>query len=288
MAIRLITDSACDLPLAYVQAHHIDIASLQVNIKGEFYKDDLGQTVQYDTFYQMLREGELTSTSQVNIHTFEELFEGYVLNGDSIIFIGLASVLSGTVNSALMARENMLEKYKNADITIIDSKSATLGEGALVYGAVEQIEKGASKEEVIEWILSHREKVVHAIVVDDLNFLKRGGRISSTTSVVGSLLNIKPSVKLDLEGKVIQGPKLKGTKAVFKFLVNTIEEKGIDLEETTIFVAHGDDEERAIKLKEMILEALPVKEVIINPMGAVIGTHVGPDALGVLFVGKER
>lgn len=288
MAIRLITDSACDLPLEYVQAHQIDIASLEVNIKGAFYKDDLGQTVKYETFYKMLREGELTSTSQVNVHTFEELFEKYVPNSDTIIFIGLASVLSGTVNSALMARENILEKYPDADITIIDSKSATLGEGALVYGAMEQIESGASKEEVIEWILSQREKVVHAIIVDDLNFLKRGGRISGTTSVVGSLLNIKPSVKLDLEGKVIQGPKLKGTKAVYKFLVSVIQEKGIVLEQTTVFIAHGDNEERAMKLKEMILEALPVKEVIVNPMGAIIGTHVGPDALGVLFIGKER
>lgn len=288
MAIRLITDSACDLPLEYVQAHQIDIASLEVNIKGEFYKDDLGQTVKYETFYKMLRDGELTSTSQVNVHTFEELFEKYVPKGDTIIFIGLASVLSGTVNSALMARKNILEKYADADITIIDSKSATLGEGALVYGAMEKIESGASKEDVIEWILSQREKVVHAIVVDDLNFLKRGGRISGTTSVVGSLLNIKPSVKLDLEGKVIQGQKLKGTKAVYKFLVGVVEEKHIELEHTTVFIAHGDSEARAMKLKEMILEALPVKEVIINPMGAIIGTHVGPDALGVLFIGKER
>lgn len=288
MAIRLITDSACDLPFEYVQANHIDIASLEVNIKGEFYKDDLGQTIKHKEFYTMLREGELTSTSQVNVHTFEELFRRYVSSGDAVIFIGLASVLSGTVNSALMARESILETYKDADITVIDSKSATLGEGALVYGACERIKLGQSKEEVIDWIMSHREKVVHTIVVDDLSFLKRGGRISGATSVVGSLLSIKPSIKLDAEGNVVQGPKLKGTKAVYKFLLGIIEEKGINLEETTIFIAHGDAKENANKLKEMIKAEFRVKEIIISPIGAVIGTHVGPNALGVLFMGSER
>lgn len=288
MSIKLVTDSACDLPFDYVKAHHIDIASLEVNIKGEFYKDDLGQTIKYKDFYTMLRAGELTSTSQVNVHAFEEIFEKHVLNNDTVIFIGLASVLSGTVNSALMARKNILEKYREADITIIDSKSATMGEGALVYHACEMIEAGKSKEEIVEWLMNHREKVIHTIVVDDLSFLKRGGRISGVTSVVGSLLSIKPSVKLDIEGNVVQGPKLKGTKAVYKFLVNTIKEKSIDLQNTIIFIGHGDNEEGANKLKDLIKEELQVKDIIINTLGGVIGTHVGPNALGVLFVGTER
>lgn len=288
MSIRLITDSACDLPFDYVQAHHIDIASLEVNIKGEFYKDDLGQTIKYKEFYAILRAGDLTSTSQVNIHTFEELFEKHVSNGDSVIFIGLASVLSGTVNSALMARANILEKYKEADITVIDSKSATLGEGALVYHACEMIEAGKSKEEIVEWLINYREKVVHTLVVDDLSFLKRGGRISGVTSAIGSLLSIKPSVKLDTEGNVVQGPKLKGTKAVYRFLVNTIKEKSVDLEKTVVFIAHGDNEEGVSKLKALINEEFRVKDIIINHLGGVIGTHVGPNALGVLFVGSER
>ena len=288
MSIKLITDSACDLPVEYIQAHNIDIASLEVNIKGEFYKDDLGQTIKYKEFYAMLRSGVLTSTSQVNIHTFEELFEKYVSNGDTIIFIGLASVLSGTINSALMARASILEKYKEADIIVIDSKSATLGEGALVYHACEMIEAGKSKEEIVEWLMNYRERVIHTIVVDDLSFLKRGGRISGVTSALGSLLSIKPSVKLDTEGNVVQGPKLKGTKAVYRFLVNTIKEKSTDLEKTVVFIAHGDNKEGANKLKDLINEELQVKDIIINHLGGVIGTHVGPNALGVLFVGDER
>lgn len=288
MKIRLITDSSCDLPYDYIKENQIDIASLEVNIKGEFYKDDLGQTIKYDTFYKLLREGEKTSTSQVNVHTFEELFESHVKEGNSIIFIGMASVLSGTVNSALMARGNILERYPDADITVIDSKSATLGEGALVYEVNEKIKAGDSKEEVVQWIIDNLTNVVHAIVVDDLSFLRRGGRISSTTSAVGTLLNIKPSIKLDDEGYVIQGPKLKGTKAVYKYLVNEVKEKSLNLKEQRIFIGHGDDLTAANKIKYMLIEELGVKEVIINTMGSVIGTHVGPNALGVLFLGNGR
>ena len=288
MKIRLITDSSCDLPYDYIRANQIDIASLEVNIKGEFYKDDLGQTIRYDSFYKLLREGEKTSTSQVNVNTFEELFERYAKVGDPILFIGMASVLSGTLNSALVARENILERYPDADITVIDSKSATLGEGALVYEANEKIKAGCPKEEIVQWVKDNLTNVVHAIVVDDLSFLKRGGRISSTTSAVGTLLNIKPSVKLDNEGYVVQGPKLKGTKAVYKYLVNEVKEKSLNLKEQRVFIGHGDDINAANKLKQMLIEELGVKEVIINTMGVVIGTHVGPNALGVLFLGSGR
>ncbi|MGL4798797.1 MAG: DegV family protein [Cellulosilyticaceae bacterium] len=288
MTIKLITDSASDLPITYVQANDIDVASLEVNIKGEFHRDDLGQTLTYDTFYNLLREGEMTSTSQVNVHTFEEMFESYVKEERPIIFIGLASVLSGTVTSARMARENILERYPEADITIIDSKSASLGEGALVYYACEMIKAGKGKEEIVEWVEAHCSKVIHAITVDDLGFLKRGGRISGVSSVVGTLLNIKPSVYLDNEGKVLPGIKLKGTKQANKYIVKEVLEKGTDLENQTLFICHGDVLERAETVKEMILEQVKVKDIIINHAGAVIGTHVGPGTIGVMFLGNER
>lgn len=288
MSIKLITDSASDLPLAYVRANDIDIASLEVNIKGEFHKDDLGETLTYKAFYTLLREGEMTSTSQVNVHTFEEMFEKYISVGQSIIYIGLASVLSGTVTSARMAKENILERYPQADITIIDSKSASLGEGALVYYACEMIKAGKTKEEIVEWVEAHCSKVIHAITVDDLGFLKRGGRISGVTSVVGTLLNIKPSIYFDPEGRVMAGAKLKGTKQANKYLVNQLIEKGVDLENQTLFICHGDVPERAETLKEMILEQVKVKEIVMNPIGAVIGTHGGPGAIAIMFLGNER
>lgn len=288
MKIKLITDSASDLPLSYIKENDIGVASLEVNIKGEFIKDDFGQSLSYERFYALLRQGEMTSTSQVNIHTFEELFESYVQQGISIIYIGLASVLSGTVNSATIARLNILERYPQADISVIDSKSASLGEGLLVYKACEMIQLGQSKQEIVQWLEDNRSKVIHAITVDDLNFLKRGGRISAATAVVGGLLGIKPSIRFDDEGRVIAGAKLKGSKNALKYLMNQVIEKGVDLENQTLFICHADTENSAETLKQMILEKVTVKNVVINPIGTVIGTHGGPGALGVMFLGDQR
>lgn len=288
MKIKLFTDSASDLPLAYIKEHNIGVACLEVNVQGKFIPDDFGQTMSYERFYELLRQGEQTSTSQVNIHTFEELFEEAVKEGYAIIYIGLAAVLSGTVNSAIVARMNILERYPEADITVIDSKSASLGESLLVTKACEMIEKGHTKEEIVEWVESNRTKVIHAITVDDLNFLKRGGRISATTAAIGGMLGIKPSIKLDDEGKVMPGAKLKGNKNALKYLVNEVIEKGVDLENQTLFICHGDVEDRAEMLKAMILEKVNVKDVIINQIGTVIGTHVGPGAMAVMFLGTGR
>lgn len=288
MKIKLFTDSASDLPLSYIQNNHIGYASLEVNIKGEFIKDDFGQTLPHKQFYELLRQGEMTSTSQVNIHTFEELFEEAIKDGYAIIYIGLASVLSGTVNSATVARLNLLEKYPDADISVIDSKSASLGEGLLVAKANEMIAAGCSKDEIVNWIETNCTNVIHAITVDDLNFLKRGGRISGTTAAIGGLLGIKPSIKLDNEGHVLPGTKLKGNKNAMKYLVNQVLEKGIDLSTQTIYICHADAEENAQLIKKMLLEQTTIKDIIINPIGTVIGTHVGPGAIGVIFLGDAR
>lgn len=288
MKIKLFTDSASDLPLDYIKKHNIGVACLEVNIQGEFIPDDFGQTMSHKRFYQLLRDGEKTSTSQVNIHTFEELFEEAVKEGYAIIYIGLASALSGTFNSAVVARENILEKYPEADISVVDSKSASLGQGLLVTKACEMIESGHTKQEIVDWVEANCLKVIHAITVDDLNFLKRGGRISGATAAIGGMLGIKPSIKFDNEGKVTPGAKLKGNKNALKYLVNQVVEKGVDLEQQTLFICHGDVEENAQTLKQMILEKVAVKDIVINYIGTVVGTHGGPGAMAVMFLGTER
>lgn len=288
MGIKLITDSACDLPIEYIKENNIEFASLAVNIKGEFLIDDLGQTLKYDDFYKMVREGEMPSTSQVNVGEFEEIFTKHVENGDSIIYIGLSSNLSGTFNSAAIAREMVLGKYPKADISIIDSLSASLGEGSLVYYACEMIKNGSSKEEVINWVEDNKRRVIHAITVDDLSHLKRGGRISGATAIVGGLLNIKPTLKFDNEGKVKPGNKIKGRKKVIKYLAEQVKENAVNIEEQVIFICHGDCLSEAEVLKEIILSEVKPKGVIINSIGAVIGSHGGPGALAVIFMAKER
>lgn len=288
MGIKLITDSACDLPIEYIRENNIEIVSLAVNIKGEFVIDDLGQTLKYDEFYKMVREGEMPSTSQVNVGTFEEVFNKYVESGDSIIYIGLSSTLSGTFNSAAIAREMILGDNPKADISVIDSLSVSLGEGSLVYYASEMIKNGSSKGEVVNWVEDNKRRVIHAITVDDLSHLKRGGRISAATAVVGGLLNIKPTLKLDSEGKLIPGAKIKGRKKVMKYLAEQVKENAVNIEEQVLFICHADCLGEAEALKEMILQDINPSKVIINSIGAVIGTHGGPGTLAAVFMAKER
>lgn len=288
MKIKLITDSASDLPLEFVKDNDIDFVSLGVNIDGNFILDDLGENFKMDEFYSLIRQGKMPSTSQANVFAFEEIFEKYVKEGYKIIYIGLSSALSGTFNSSVIARDSVLEKYNDADISVIDSKSVSLGEGLLVYKACELINKGLDKDEIVNFIENIKEKVIHSIVVDDLAHLKRGGRISGATATVGSILNIKPTLTLDNEGKVVVKSKIKGKKRAIKYLASEIKDNAIDLENQTIFICHADCLTEAEELKNIILEESTVKDVIINSIGVVIGTHGGPGTLAAVFIGKER
>lgn len=288
MGIKLITDSACDLPIEYIKENNIEIASLEVNLNGEFKKDDLGQTLKYDYFYKSVREGAMPSTSQVNVGTFEELFRKYTENGDSIIYVSLASALSGTYNSAHIARLNIIDENQNADITLIDSVSVSLGEGALVYYVNQLIKEGKSKEEIVEWAEKNKTRVNHSIVLDDLSHLKRGGRISGAAAVVGTLLSIKPTLKINGDGTLGVGPKLKGKKKVAKYILDDIRENAEDIEGQVLFIAHADVLEEAEELKNQILQEFKFKDVVVNSIGAVIGTHGGPGTLAAIFLGKSR
>ena len=288
VSIKIYTDSASDLPLNIVKENDIGLVCLTVNIKGEFLEDDLGQTIKYDDFYKSLREGELTSTAQVNVFTFEEAFKKELEKGNDIIYISLASELSGTYNSARIARENLLESYKDRRIEVIDSKGVTLGQGLLVYYANELKKSGKNIDEIVKWIVDNRTKVEYAIILDDLQHLKRGGRISGTTAAIGWLLGVKPTLKVTKEGRVVPGVKLKGRKKAINYLLNEIEEKAVNLEEQIVFIAHSDCEEDANALREKVIERYKFKDVILNNIGPVIGTHAGPDALAVIFIGNER
>lgn len=288
MAIKLITDSACDLSIDYIRENNIDVASLMVNLNGEFILDDLGQTLSHKDFYKKVKDGAMPSTTQVNVGTFHEMFERYVKEGKTILYIGLSSALSGTVSSAVTARKMILEEYPEANINIVDSLSVSVGEGILIYKAVEMIKNNNTVDEIVNYLESIKRKVIHGITVDDLNHLKRGGRISGAVAAVGGLLGIKPTLKIDNDGGVVAGEKLKGRKKALKYLVNQIKEKGENIEEQAIFIAHADCLEDALTVKEMILSEYNVKDVIINSIGAVIGTHGGPGTLGVVFIGNER
>lgn len=288
MKTIIITDSCCDLPVDYIIENNIPVLSLTFHFKGKDYKDDFGKSMEYKTFYDDVRKGEMSNTSQVNAFTFEETFNKYISQGYSIIYIAFSSALSGTYNSSLIARQNILEENKNADISIVDSKSASMGQGLLVYYANEMLKKGASKEEIVNWLESNKLKVNHWFTVDDLNHLKRGGRVSAASAVIGTILDIKPILHVNYEGKLIPLSKVKGRKKSIKILAEELKNRIINPEEQTIFISHGDSLEDAMLLKRLILEEVKVKNVIVNYIGPVIGSHSGPGTIALFFIAESR
>lgn len=288
MGIKIITDSACDLTRDYIKNNNIGLLSLILNLNGQAIKDDLGETLSYKDFYNKMREGATPTTSQINAHEFEEEFIKYIKNGDSIIYISLSSNLSGTFNSANIAKNNLMDEYPNANIYLVDSLSVSVGQGLLVAKACEMRDSGIGAEEIVNWLEENKRKVIHSILIDDLNHLKRGGRISGATAAIGGLLNIKPTLFLDDEGKLIQGEKIKGKKKALRFLVNEVREKAVDTENEILYICHGDCLEEAETLRDMILEEVKFKNVIINYVGNVIGAHAGPGVLAAVFLGSNR
>ena len=288
MGIKIITDSACDLTRDYIKNNNIGLLSLILNLNGQAIKDDLGETLSYKDFYNKMREGATPTTSQINAHEFEEEFIKYIKIGDSIIYISLSSNLSGTFNSANIAKNNLKDEYPNANIYLVDSLSVSVGQGVLVAKACEMRDSGIGAEEIVNWLEENKRKVIHSILIDDLNHLKRGGRISGATAAIGGLLNIKPTLFLDDEGKLIQGEKIKGKKKALRFLVNEVREKAVDTENEILYICHGDCLEEAETLRDMILEEVKFKNVIINYVGNVVGAHAGPGVLAAVFLGSNR
>lgn len=284
----IVIDSSSDLPLEYVEKNNLISLGLSVNIEDKLFYDDFGKTLPYKDFYDALRNGQLPTTSQINVYNFEQVFRELVQNGKSVIYIGFSSVLSGCVNNAGLARELVLNDYKDADITIIDTKSACIGEGLLVYNSCEMLKNGASKEEIIDYLLNNRLKVDHWFVVDSLYYLKRGGRISNTAAIVGSLFQIKPIMNIDDNGSLVRAMNAKGKKQALRILIDKFAEKAYKPEEQVIGISHGDCLEDALLLKSMLEERFKVKDIIINHVGPVVGSHVGPGMVSLCFFVKQR
>ncbi|WP_186428859.1 DegV family protein [Clostridium sp. BSD9I1] len=284
----IVIDSCSDLPRDFVEKNNIPSLGINVMLNGREFVDDFGKTVTYKEFYDAVREGEMPTTAQVNSETYKEEFLKHVKENKSIIYLAFSSALSGSINSANIAKDEILEEYKNADITIIDTKSASLGEGLIVYYAYDMLEKGCSKEEIVNWVEKNKLKVNHWVIADDLNHLKRGGRISGTQAVVGTLLNIKPVINVDDEGRLIPVAKVKGRKKALKTLVDKFRERVVNPEEQVIFISHSDCASDAELVKSMILEEFKVKDFIINQIGPGIGSHTGPGTVTVFFIGDSR
>ena len=284
----LVIDSGCDLPLDYIRQDNIVSLGLVCNFKGEVIEDDFGKKFIRKDFYDALRQGEMPTTSQINSQRYLEVFSKYVREEKSIIYIAMSSALLGTINSANIARETVLEDFPEADISIVDSKCASLGEGLLVYYAYEMLKQGSSKDEIVTWLEENKLKINHWFTVNDLNHLRRGGRISSSAATVGTLLNIKPVLFMDNEGRLTAFSKCRGRKKAISSLVEKFKEKTDPNKKQVIAIGHGDCMVDALTLEALVREHGNVKDVILNYVGTAIGSHTGPEILGLYFMAEER
>lgn len=283
------TDSSCDLSFNLLKQLNIKFLGLTCNFKGTEYVEDETLELTYNEFYSSVRnEKTMPSTSQINSFKFEETFEKEILAGNDIIYMPLSSALSGTCNSAIIARNLLIEKYPDAKIEVIDTKCASGGNGLLAFEVSKLKKEGKTFDQIVAFINETAPKVMHLFIVDELDHLKRGGRVSSTVAFVGGLLNIKPVLYVNDLGQLTSLSKAKGKKKALKALYSYIENNIVNPNEQTVFINHADCLDDATALADMIKENLNVKDVIINYIGVVIGSHTGSGALAVFFKANDR
>ena len=283
---KIITDSGCDLPRQMFNQLGVHAVPLFVNYKGEEQEDSVDEGVQ--EMYEGLRAGEVATTSAINPDRWARAMEEALAEGLDVLTITFSSGLSTTYQSAVIAGEELKEKYPDRKICVVDGLSASMGQGLLVWYACQKKAEGLSVEELAAWVESNRLNLCHWVTVDDLMYLKRGGRVSATTAVVGTMLQIKPIIHVNDEGKLINVGKARGRKGALSTLLQKVQELGEGFDNSTMFISHGDCLEDAQYMASQLKEKCGVKEVIIGYIGAVIGSHAGPGTLAIFFMGKHR
>ena len=285
---KIITDSTTDLPIDYFTEHNIDCMNLSYIVDGVTYGH--GKELPWKEFYEMMRQGKMPTTSQVNPEEAKECFEKAVEQDKEILCLAFSSGLSGTYNSLRIAAEEVCEEHPDCRIVVIDTLCASLGEGLLVHKAVELRDAGKSLDEVAEWVNNHRLNLVHMFTVDDLFHLHRGGRVSKATAIVGTLAGIKPVLHVDDDGHLIALSKVRGRKKSLMALVDAMEEKTKNYPEKNdvVFISHGDDLEAAELVRDAIKQRLGIEKFLINNIGPTIGSHAGPGTIALFFMGEQR
>jgi DegV family protein with EDD domain len=285
----IITDSTADLPIDIIRELGIDVVPLQFNIDGNEYKnypDERG--LDPKQFYGQLRAGKTASTSAINTADLIGIFEPYVKAGTDVLYIAFSSALSGTCNNSIIAGQELELKYPGRRILIVDSLCACMGEGLLVYLAVMEQKKGRNLTEVYDFVIANRLHLCHWFTVDDLNHLKRGGRLSATSALLGTLLGIKPILHVDDEGRLIPVGKTRGRRQSLEGLVDKMAQTAEDPGSQTVFISHGDCVEDARVVETLVRQRLKPKNVVIGYIGPVIGAHSGPGTVALYFLGSPR
>ena len=281
------TDSASDLSKELYKEYDIDMVPLNVLIDDKSYEDVI--EIEPKTIYDELKNGKSAKTSQPVPEAFKAIFTEYAEKNEPLVYIGFSTELSGTYQSAKIMEDIVKTDHPDAPIHVIDARGASLGFGLIVLHAAKLAKGGASVEEVIEAVKHYSEHMEYIFTVDDLEYLKRGGRISKTSAFVGGLLNIKPILNVE-DGKLVPIEKIRGSKKVLSRMLELMDERGTDFKNQTIGINHGDDIKKAEALSQMIQDKYGVdkKDIIIEMIGAVIGAHVGPGTLAVYFLNKTK
>ncbi len=283
---QIITDSGCDLPKEKLNQLGVKLVPLTVNFRGESLEDSVDEGIK--TLYDGLRAGETASTSAVNPDRWAAAMEPALQEGKDVLVITFSSGLSTTYQSAVIAANELLETYPQRQIKVVDSLCASLGQGLLVWYACQKQSQGLSLSDLAAWLEENRMRLCHWFTVDDLMYLKRGGRVSATTALLGTMLNIKPVLHMDNEGHLINMSKTRGRKAAIDALAAKAVQLGLPGRNELMYICHGDCLEDAEYLAKKLKETTEVKEVFIGYTGAVIGSHSGPGTLAVFFLGSER
>lgn len=289
MGYKIVTDSSCNLPENLIEEFGLEILSLMFRVgEEEYYSYTKGETTDLSQFYDMMRRKEKITTSHINRDTCIHTFEKFLKEGEDVLYIGFSSALSGTYQTAYLSLEELKEQYPDRKIYAVDTLGASLGEGLLVFYACQMKKNGGTIEEVYDWLLENRLHLCHWFTVDDLFFLKRGGRISGTTAVLGTILGVKPIMHMDNEGRLIAVGKVRGRKNSLDALLEHMEQTVIKSESQTVFITHGDCLEDAEYVAKQVRERFHVKDILINYVDPVIGAHSGPGTVALFFIGTER
>lgn len=280
------TDSTADLPESFIEEHHIAIQPLYYIVDGITYGGDMA--MDDNTFYSRMRDGSSVSTSASNPDVIMSTFENQVKEGFDVLHISFSSGLSCSYNNAAVMAAEVCENYPEARIEVIDSLCASMGQGLLVYYAVRMKEEGHTLDEVAEWVNRNRLHICHQFTVEDLKYLWRGGRISKTVAILGTLINVKPVLHVDDEGHLIPLCNIRGRKKSLATLVDNMAEHLGDYKNNIVFISHGDCEDDARLVAEMVRERFGIEAFMFNTITPTIGAHSGPGTVALFHLGVKR
>ena len=289
MKFEIITDSSANLTDSLIEKYDLKIISLSYFIGEEEYLSyKEGVKTDYSEFYARIRKKEEARTSLANYEECMRVLRPIAESGRDILYIGFSSALSDTFQNVSNCMQELRTKHPDQKLLCVDSLSASMGEGLLVYHALELAQRGATIEETLEWVENHKMNICQWFTVDDLFFLKRGGRLSGAAALAGSLLEIKPILHIDEEGRLVMISKVKGRKKSLNALIEHMEETVVKIKPQKIFIAHGDCLEDAQYLADGIKEKLGLEDIEINYVDPVIGVHSGPGTIALFYYGKTR